>query len=359
MINNSWSNIEDLSSLVDSTISEEFIIGSGNAKMQNNQYAYRVWSPEIGNIIYVWNKNEEYIPPVPGCTNSAANNYNADATEDDGSCIYLDELILSKDTSLLYKELLTENGIDAYILYNKYKYTSTEIRELGFDNWPEPNTNEASTSGDPHIFPLVGNMYELPQTSSIYRLLQGDDIIINASTRNITKQESKDIIEYSRNNTSNTSIESKNLHNNLVHSGVFYNKVYVSCDSMGFAFDFEKQHLTLHNKQSREYFTFNEKTLTNTSASKTIYEHSENISQLSVSFVHSIYGELELKLNYFSNPQIKYGIGMKFSDSTEGLSGLLIREYMTDSMILCSLEDETEMNGELGVNPRITNLNVV
>ena len=46
----------------------------------------------------------------------------------------------------------------------------------------------ASTYGDPHINTLNGETYELPNIANIYRMLQGDDLIINASVSKLSNE---------------------------------------------------------------------------------------------------------------------------------------------------------------------------
>ena len=52
------------------------------------------------------------------------------------------------------------------------------VHGLSIENIQSLGYNWVSSSGDPHVFPLHGSMYELPQTPGMYRMLQGDDLII-------------------------------------------------------------------------------------------------------------------------------------------------------------------------------------
>ena len=139
------------------------------------------------------------------------------------------------------KEIIDELGVTAHQLANNYGLTMSQVQGLGY--------NIASTSGDPHIFPLHGDMYELPHTPGIYRLLQGDDLIVNASTRNITDKEKNHIMSY---------FESRGVLNNenvdkIVNDGVFYEKIFVSCDGHEFTYDFDLRKVTLEIKQANHF----------------------------------------------------------------------------------------------------------
>ena len=141
----------------------------------------------------------------------------------------------------------------------------------------------------------------------------------------------------------------------IVNNGVFYDKVYVSCDGHGFTYEFDTQRVTLENKESKKFFKFETRKLEG-GANLNKYEKSEKVTQCVVSFTHPLHGTMSLELNYFSNPQIKYGIGMCIPDSgVEELDGLLIREYLTES-IDTKINDESYKTGILGKNGVISEM---
>ena len=141
--------------------------------------------------------------------------------------------------------------------------------------------------------------------------------------------------------------------NKLVNDGVFYHKLFISSEGCGFTYDFDNKKVCLNNFASKKYFNFTTHNLSG-GVYQNKYENSDNVAQCCVNFQHSLYGSMTIDLNYFSNPQIKYGIGMKLPNNTQDLSGLLIREYFTSSMKVSSLSDESEKHGVLGENEKIT-----
>ena len=207
----------------------------------------------------------------------------------------------------------------------------------------EPNT--ASTSGDPHIYPTFGNMYELPQTPGMYRMLQAPGLVLNASTEKLTTKQKNDIAHYC---DSHGVLDS--MLNSLVLNGVFYDSVYLCADGHSMSFNFNTQCLEL-SKEASAYFSFGQKRVSETKLYNNAYETCENITQFQVSFEHSIHGKVTIDLNYFSNPQIKYGIGFSAKKANlRNFNGLLIREYKCDSMAVTDLRDIEEKKGIEGKN---------
>lgn len=212
---------------------------------------------------------------------------------------------------------------------------------------------QASSSGDPHVFPIYGSMYELSQNPQIYRMLDGKDIMMNASTKYLTTKQKNDIAHYCNKHGvfNDFSIDQ------ILTSGVFYDSIYLCSDSHELSYNFNTKKLSM-TKNSSSYFSFEQKQMKQTSLYNNQYEKCEHITQFVVSFKHSKYGKINLDLNYFSNPQIKYGIGFS-SPSSKSLSGLLVREYLLESMTLESLKDTSEVKGVEGTNEVNSQLLVV
>ena len=206
-----------------------------------------------------------------------------------------------------------------------------------------------STSGDPHVFPFYGKPYELPSNPGIYRMLQGHNLIVNASTRKIQYNERSQIQKYFKARGA-----SKAQIQKLVDDGCFYHKVSIFCDNMMFSYDFDNKKVNFANKTSSKYFKIRTKKSSNLN-SPNQYEKCESVASVIVSFVHETYGPLTLQLNYFSNPQIKYGLTFS-TYNIEDLSGLLIREYEIPSMIIDSLDNTYEQDGMIGKNSVATKL---
>lgn len=207
----------------------------------------------------------------------------------------------------------------------------------------------ATSSGDPHVFPVYGNPYELPPKPGIYRMLQGHNLIVNASTRKIYCNERSQIQKYFK-----ALGAPKAQIQKLVDDGCFYHKVSIFCDNMMFYYDFDNKKVKFANKASSKYFKIRTNISSNLNSSNQ-YEKCESVASVIVSFVHETYGPLTMRLNYFSNPQIKYGLIFS-TYNIEDLSGLLIREYDIPSMTIDNLDNTCEKIGIIGKNSITTQL---
>ena len=191
------------------------------------------------------------------------------------------------------------------------------------------------TSGDPHIFPLFGQSYELPNVVCAYRMLQGKDLVCNMSVRAITNEEQNEIKRYYEQETG------KPVPDSLTTSGVFYEKLFLQCEGHTFTYDYDKCK-GYHDK----YF----RSSTSQSASNQIGEKCSNKDVVKVTFTHSIHGKMTFNLCHFSNPQLKYGLGCSLKNSI-GLSGLLIKESSCKHM-QCKLTSTHTMTIKKGTNEK-------
>lgn len=186
--------------------------------------------------------------------------------------------------------------------------------------------NTAQTLGDPHIYPLIGRSYELPNKVATYRLLQGRELIINGNTRHITEEERHHIRLYY------AYIKRENPPIDLIDDGVFYQSIYVKSEGNIFYFNFDKK-----KAMSDKYFVVSQ-------------TEEDDYETVNVSFKHALYGDIVLNFYYFMNPQIKYGLGIKMAKVKNNLFGLLVREYKTNSMEIQGVSDEDDVWGEEGKN---------
>lgn len=199
----------------------------------------------------------------------------------------------------------------------------------------------ASTYGDPHIHALNGDIFELPTAPGIFRLLNGNKIVINASTRKITKQEKKQIKSYYK------SVTGERGTRRLLKHGCFYDKLYIkSDDHHHLCFDFKTGSLKTSDDN---YFTLK---LHQVSPYDTPDKDTHTMIH-TLSFHHSTYGHIALYLKFYDNPQMKYGIDVNIHPYAS-LSGLLVKECFVSSMKLESIFNDTKVTPIIGKNKTIS-----
>lgn len=199
-----------------------------------------------------------------------------------------------------------------------------------------------SSSGDPHVFPMFGNIYELPNKVASYRMLQGEEIIMNTSTRKVTEQEANQIKQYY------TLATGSDAPSSLLTDGVFYSKIYLEADGHKFYYNFDSRKGIASDEH---YFKLS---IDNTS-SKNKFENTEMV-QGTLSFNHSVYGLCKVQIKNFKNPQVKYGLGFN-TTSPSGLRGLIVREYDTQSAEVESLKSTESVEMKLGKNKVLSYFN--
>lgn len=197
-----------------------------------------------------------------------------------------------------------------------------------------PLTN-ASSSGDPHIDPVFGDSYELPDDPHVYRMIQGDNFIMNAETRKITNKEQEEIKTYHENLRNNTNKTDNPSAQELYLHGCFYSKIYIKSENQHLMIDIENKQVHV-GTQSVEYFKIHK--LDEIHHSFGSYKNNPIESATMCEFEHEKYGKIELYIFYYENPQINNGfhLNMKYEDT---MHGLLIREHNIQNYILSHLTD--------------------
>lgn len=164
-----------------------------------------------------------------------------------------------------------------------------------------------------YIYPIIGDCYELPTQPGVFRMLQGEDLCINASTRKVTSHESVEINNHFK---KFTQIEPENV--SLVSDGVFYDEIFIYSD-----------HKTLYYNMKDMVINYDGKYF-----QKNIFKNGFDIK-----FRHSKYGLITLSIKYYKNPQIKYGLQLMMDDMSDELSGMFIYQYNLKTIDLDKIYD--------------------
>ena len=200
---------------------------------------------------------------------------------------------------------------------NAYYNAATSVNVLYTITTTNPtnptNPIVATSIGDPHVYPIIGDCFELPSQPGVFRMLQGEDLCINTSTRKVTSSESREIDNYFE---KLMQINPKDA--SLVSDGVFYDEIFIYSD-----------HKTLHYNMKDMIINYDSKYF-----QKNIVKNG-----LDIKFRHSKYGIITLSIKYYKNPQIKYGLQLMLEDMSDELSGLFIYQYNPKMIDLDKLHD--------------------
>jgi hypothetical protein len=193
--------------------------------------------------------------------------------------------------------------------------------------------------GDPYIKPMYGSLYKLPDEEAFYRIIEGENVIINAQVQKV---------EQSYINERAKTLNSCHFEN--VHSAVY------NWDSMYFF-----TQICIHYKDEIAMYDLlkanligecpawlNLKELSESSQSSFMYqnEHVLKLVELSIAEI------LTIQVALYINPQVLTGIKVKkYSDK---LDGLLIYKYASASARVISLYDMCKCN-YTKADPRFVN----
>jgi hypothetical protein len=198
--------------------------------------------------------------------------------------------------------------------------------------------------GDPHIQPVFGDMFELPTTADCFRMLQGEDLTVNALTRPTTEEERTNMLDF-------TKAVGRSPLRGLKVDGVFFGKLFIASEGRTLVLDYDTHSCNMSDEQ---YFAFTPETQNGvcTPYGDKYQKTLGGVYIAKIGFTHLRYGKLEIHATFSSNPWLKHGLAGKFTASAveESLTGLFIREYQCKSMRVNRLTSQRKKTGILKKN---------
>ena len=183
--------------------------------------------------------------------------------------------------------------------------------------------------GDPYINPIFGSVTKLPDKKAMYRLFQGLDVYINCSVDKISEKKQKFMEEWFY---KKTGFDSKLF--GFITSGYFYNKIYITSENHELFCDFDKQSMTMDEKD-QEYFT-----IVNTYGveKENTFILNEKCSIYTISWPHKEYNNIEFTVKIYENPQIDNAVSIQVAGNIIDCKGLLIRNYKPSLMRISDIK---------------------
>ena len=197
----------------------------------------------------------------------------------------------------------------------------------------------ASGVGDPHIQPVFGDLFELPTTADCFRMLQGEDLVVNALTRPTTKEERTNMLAFTR-------AVGRTPLRGLKVDGVFFGKLFIASEGRTLVLDYDAHSCNMSDGQ---YFTITPETQSGvcTPYGDKYQKALGGVYIAKIGFTHLQYGKLEIHASFSSNPWLKHGLTGKLPVSAveQSLTGLFIREYQCKSMRVNKLTSQRKKTG--------------
>jgi len=183
--------------------------------------------------------------------------------------------------------------------------------------------------GDPYINPIFGGITKLPDKTAMYRLFQGLDVYINCSVDKICEKKQKFMEDWFY---KKTGFDSKLF--GFITSGYFYNKIYITSENRELFCDFDKQSMTMDEKD-QEYFK-----IANTYGLEKDNKFilNEKCSIYTISWPHKEYNNIEFTVKIYENPQIDNAVSIQVAGNLIDCKGLLVRNYKPSLMRISDIK---------------------
>ena len=251
--------------------------------------------------------------------------------------------ITNDDTYIAIGSGYHDNNKGTIQIYHYEEGTPTNIDVIDTTEPPltqDPESNNPNEGvgafGDPYIIPYKGRPNKLPDKKGFYSLFKYDDIMLNCF---VDKMNIKtELMKY---------IEHMDIHydkNKLITEG-YWNKAYW-LSSEGHDLTIMMNNGSVKLTGATDYYKITEKSNAIASMSKKeILLGGEISMQVEISWVHSVHGKQNVKLNLYANPQVQNGIVYDtplYNEKTT--QGLLARSMSAKAAELKCLNDVKSNN---------------
>ena len=166
----------------------------------------------------------------------------------------------------------------------------------GGDNTdPSNDVNVVTSTGDPYITPLHGNVYKLPNFTANYRAFEYDDVFINVLVDHL------DITDEFNRYIKRSNLESQiELGTTPITSGYWNSKLYIESEGHRATLDIENKQLTYDTR----YFNMK---IIESEENSTFVEDGQH-KALAIEWTHSNHGKQRFVVSYYENPQHRNGL---------------------------------------------------
>jgi len=228
----------------------------------------------------------------------------------------------------------TKNGKSVFVIFdNTNTITSQGVIEyitLAGSGVTSNDACAADAAGDPYVSPLYGDAYKLPDRAGNYRYVStfspyNRRFTIDADVRMLRKDEQADMLRYILAHNKDRVAE---LQGRVVLDGYFFRNYLLTNCGDKLRVDMEANtinHGPLRN-MSTDAFTVRMGRREAQSVAPYHKEKNKVLYSITITTHHEAYGEIEVTLFKYANPQIRNGISMRTSRkmTRENAKGLIL-----------------------------------
>jgi hypothetical protein len=181
----------------------------------------------------------------------------------------------------------------------------------------------SSSSGDPYITTLTKETYKMKEQPGIYRMFDGENLIINAEVDWISNNHKEKILEYF------------NHLPNVVTRGILYKYLYLENEGEKLVIDFvnRKVHTSSDNKTIEVGSLYED-------YSQSPFYKTIKCKKIPVMLRNKHHGNIRFTIELYENPQIDSGLSIQVEKyKLDNITGLLVDTYKESDMKVNSLDD--------------------
>lgn len=315
---------------INSTVEKNNILRAANSVANVNPYVFQknilslIPPADISdNNIPVYNLNELSLE---------TNNAYFDITKDESiKLTYGDSVVLftyvveTDDNDEIVDDYLEDEAGNIYRAGDNITIDGNTVFIMALGSVLVSNGSSAASSGDPYITTLTNKTYKMRETPGIYRMFEGDDIVINAEVDWISMEHKDKILNY---------FSDMGL-TNVVTRGILYKYLYIENEGERLVVDFTTR--KIHT--NKDFRTINLGVPYESSSASQFYKSIKCI-KTPIIITNSKHGKIKLEVELYENPQIDSGLSISVQRySLSDVTGLMVDTYKEMDMKVSKLND--------------------
>jgi hypothetical protein len=298
-------------------------------------------APDINPVVY----QKEIVSLVPNPDDISNGNipvYNLDETNLDSQNLYFDiadqekiklnfdgeirefTYVVEKDANNeLVDDYLEDAEGNIYRAGDNIVLGKSTLFVLALGSVMISNGDVSSSSGDPYITTLTKQTYKMKEQPGIYRMFDGENLIINAEVDWISENHKEKILDYF------------NYLPNVVTRGILYKYLYIENEGEKLVVDFvnRKVHTNTENASISVGEMYND-------YSQSPFYKTIKCKKIPIMIKNKSHGYVRLTIELYENPQIDSGLSIQVEKyKMNEITGLLVDTFKEKDMKVETLDN--------------------